>query len=90
LRIEPAECTEPARGFGALFKFCEAAVCNRANRSIAVNCAPRIILDPGRGGRADPDDADTNDPEHKWQEPHNTSEISGSPTTHASGQKDDH
>jgi hypothetical protein len=39
---------------------------------------------------ADPDEADTNDPEYKWQEPDNASEISGSPTTDASGQKDDH
>jgi hypothetical protein len=75
LRIEPAESVEPARGFGALSKCCEAAVCNPANHSIAVNCAPRIVLDPGPGRRANPDDADTNDTEHEWQDPHDRRDI---------------
>jgi hypothetical protein len=77
LRIEPAESVEPARGFGALSKCCEAAVCNPANHSIAVNCAPRIVLDPGPGRRANPDDAHTNDTEHEWQDPHDRLLISG-------------
>jgi hypothetical protein len=58
LRIEPAESAEPARGFGALFKRCKAAVCNPANHSIAVNCAPRMVLNPGPGRPANPDDAE--------------------------------
>jgi hypothetical protein len=78
LWIEPAESVEPARGFGALFKCCEAAVCNPANHSIAVDYAPRIVLDPGPGRHANPDDADTNDAEHEWQDPHDPLRISGS------------
>ncbi len=78
LRIEPAESVEPARGLGALFKSCEAAVCNPANHSIAVNCAPRMVLDPGSGRGANPDDADTKDTEHEWQDPHDRLLIGGS------------
>ena len=80
-RVESAESVDAARGFRALFKCCEAAACNPTNYSIAINCAPRIVLGPGR--RASSDAADKNDSEHEWQESHSASEISGSQTTDA-------
>ena len=80
-RIEPAESVDSARGSRALFECCEAAVCNAANHSIAINCAPRMVL--GVGGRANSNDADTNNPEHELREPHSASEITGSQTTDA-------
>src|SRR6516165_10154281 len=43
LRIRLAQATEPARGFHALFKCCEAAICGTA-KSVAINRAPRIVL----------------------------------------------
>jgi hypothetical protein len=45
---EPAESVDSARGSRALFKCCEAAVCNPTNNSIAINCAPRTVLGPDR------------------------------------------
>jgi hypothetical protein len=39
-RIEPTESVDTARGSRALFKCCEAAVCNPTNYSIVINCAP--------------------------------------------------
>jgi hypothetical protein len=48
LRIPIAKAAEPARGFHALFKCYEAAICTAANRSFTVNRTPRIVL--GFGG----------------------------------------
>jgi hypothetical protein len=39
LRIEPAESVEPARGFGALSKCCEAAVCGQMQSAVAAAVA---------------------------------------------------
>jgi hypothetical protein len=47
-QVEPAESVDSARGSRALFKCCEAAVCNPTSNSIAINCAPRIVLGPGQ------------------------------------------
>jgi hypothetical protein len=44
LPVRLAKATEPARGFHALFKCCETAVCTAVACPIAINCAPRIVL----------------------------------------------
>lgn len=80
-RIESAESVDSACGSRALFKCCEAAVCNPANHPIAINCAPWTVL--GLGRRANSDDAETNDPEDELREPHRVSETTGSQTTDA-------
>jgi hypothetical protein len=45
LCVRLAQAAEPARGFHALFKCCEAAIC--AARPTTVNRAPRIVLSLG-------------------------------------------
>jgi hypothetical protein len=66
LSIWLAQAAEPARGFHALFKCCEATVCTPAHPA-AVNRAPRIVLGLSAIFNADEKDANS---QNKKQEPH--------------------
>lgn len=69
LRIEVAKASEPARGGHALFKGCETAIRAAADRSTAVNRAPRIVLSLGMISKADDTEANS---KHEQQEPHSS------------------
>src|SRR5215469_17377756 len=66
LCIRLAVAAEPSRGFHALLKCCETAICAAAVK-VTVISAPRIVL--GLGACSNADDADTNS-QHEQQEPH--------------------
>jgi hypothetical protein len=65
LCVRLAQTPEPARGFHALFKCCEPAIC--AARLTTVNRTPGIVL--GFGACSNADDTDANS-QHEQQEPH--------------------
>src|SRR6516165_6210520 len=58
LRIRLAIAAEPSRGFHALLKAREAAICPAAIRSTVIQRAPRIVL--SLGARSNADDTDAN------------------------------
>src|SRR5262249_432644 len=79
LCIRLAVAAKSARGGHALFKAYETAIRSAAGRSLAVKCAPRIVL--GFGTCSNADDTDANS-QHEQQEPH--SRLLGWPLSYTS------
>ena len=74
LRVRLAETAEPARGFHALLKCCEAAIRAAATHSTAVNRAPRIVLSFGRSVEHS---CCSNNAERKQNQSHQSPHIRG-------------
>jgi hypothetical protein len=70
-----AKVAEPARGFHALLKRCEATVCTAAAVPTAVNRAPRIVLSLGWSVKQQ--SRRTNDTERKEDRSHSHPSRSG-------------